>query len=105
MEMPNLQPIESGPKIKLPEKSVSELEGENFSDYVMEILRKKGEQALANSIEEGKISLGLEAKKAIEAGNQAERSLGDVFDVVDHMTMRAGIVAEELIKKKKEYLH
>jgi len=105
MEMPNLQPVMPDKKFNLPEKTSSELEGENFKNYVTEILLKKGEQALVDLIEQEKIPLGLEAKKAIEAGNLAEKSRGDDFDIVDHMTIRAEITAEELIKKKKEYLH
>ncbi len=104
MEMPSLRPIESKSKIKLPEKSVSELEGENFKNYVMEVLRQKGEHALVDSIERGKISLGLEAKKAIETGNQAENSNPD-FNVVDHMTLRAQMVAKDLIENKIKHLH
>lgn len=104
-EMLNLQPIEPESKIELPEKTFSELEGKNFSHYVKTILRKENEQALADLIEQGKISLGLEARKAVITGNSAETSNPDDFSVVDHMNKRAQMVAENLIKNKKEYLH
>lgn len=104
MEMPNLTPVQPDKKYKLPEKTVSELEGENFENYVLEVLHKKGEHELAMLIGDGKISLGLEAKKAVETGNQAERS-NENFDIGEHMLKRAEMYAEELIKNKKEYLN
>jgi len=102
---PNLRPIESGPKIKFPEKTVSELEGENFNYYVIKILREMGEQTLADFVEQGKIPLGLQAKQAIEMGNLSEKSLNDDFDVNSHMEIRAKMAAKELMANKKKYLN
>jgi len=104
METLNSQQFQPENKLNLPKKSISELEGKNFKHYVIDLLAKKGEAALALLVNDGKINLGLEQNKAVETGNIAELS-NDNFDVTDHMTMRAEMFIQELIKNKKEYLN
>ena len=105
METPNMGPAK-WENLNLPKKSVSELEAEeHFGHYVAEELDRLHETALAELVRKDKISIiKLEAKKAANTGNLAERSNNN-FDVVDHMVMRAQMVAEQLIKNKKQYLN
>ena len=104
-----LQSITPDNTLNLPKKSASELEGAHFKEYVMNILYGQGEIALAEMVSDNKIPMvNLEALKAIESGNQAEKfaeKAGNDFNPADHINKRAQTVAEQLIVNKAEYLN
>ena len=85
-------------------RSPVEAEGDNFKDFVIAALEKKGAHAIMRMIDEGTLNIELEKNKAVEAGKAAEKVAeedGEEFDPTQHFLNRAEMLANDLIKKQQ----
>jgi len=109
MRLEDINKVNKSEDLNLPELTLVEAEAQNFKHYVANELDKRGEISLVELIntKNKKIMslINLGTQLAITTGNQAEIVKRDKFDVNKHMEMRATMLAEELIKNKKEYLN